>query len=799
MSGAECLNVECLLLGQITLGAREWLGGAAAIVAAALVVLVWAYGRSGPSAWLRIVCGLLKTAGILLLAFCLLEPQYTGTRPRPGSNVFLVVADNSRSLQLADRGSRRSRGEAMQAALAETSPWLARLSQDFDVRKYAFDSTLRPIKDFSNDLSLAGEASTLMSSLRALGQRFEGQPVAGIVVLTDGNATDETIARVDWPQLPPIYPVPLGADDRLVDLAVPRVFVSQTNFDAAPVTIAAEIVGQSVQGRKIMVRVVDEENKEIERRTVTGAADGEVLAQRFLIKPEKIGISFYTVHAALEGEEDLNSSSTRSTEATLANNRRLAMVDRGGGPYRILYVTGRPNWEFKFFRRALAEDDEIQLSALVRVARKEPKFKFLSRSGESTNPIFRGFGNQEDETAEQYNQPVLIRFGFDEEAAESLRGGFPQDAAEMFRYHAVVLDDIEAAFFTQDQMSLLSEFVSQRGGGLLMLGGKDSFAGGNYARTPIGDMLPVYLDRTESAAVNDPAYRLRLTREGWLQPWVRVRANEHDEELRIAEMPPFKTLNRASLIKPGASVLAEVESVGEEARPALAVQTFGRGRVGALLVGDLWRWTMRRPDPAESDLEKAWRQTARWLVADVPQAVEVETRPAADASPGAWELVIRARDKMFRPLDNATVKIAVTSPEGQKLELVADSSDRAPGEYHTIFVPRVAGVYRATVNVAGADGSEVGARETGWAVEPELEEFNKLSTNRPLLDEMARASGGEVVSLGKLDQLVASLPNRKIPIVQQWSYPLWHQWGVLGLAALCLVGEWGLRRWRGLP
>jgi uncharacterized membrane protein len=799
MSPAGSLIVESLLLGQITLGAREWLGGAVAVVAVALVVLVWAYGRSGPAAWLRIVCGLLKITGIVLLALCLLEPQYTGTRPRPGSNVFLVVADNSRSLQLADRGSRRSRGEAMQAALAETSPWLARLSQDFDVRKYAFDGTLRPVQDFSADLPLTGEASTLVSSLHALGQRFQGQPVAGILVLSDGNATDEALVRVNWPELPPIYPVPLGADDRLVDLAVPRVFVSQTNFDAAPVTIAAEIAGQSVEGRKIVVRVVDEENQEIERRMVSGAADGEVLAQRFLIKPEKIGISFYTVHAAFEGEEDLESSSTRSTEATLANNRRLAMVDRGGGPYRILYVTGRPNWEFKFFRRALAEDDEIQLSALVRVARKEPKFKFLSRSGESTNPIFRGFGNEDDETAEQYNQPVLIRFGFDEEAAQSLQGGFPQDAAEMFRYHAVVLDDIEAAFFTQDQMSLLSEFVSQRGGGLLMLGGKDSFAGGNYARTPIGDMLPVYLDRTAPAASGEAAYRLRLTREGWLQPWVRVRANERDEEQRIAEMPLFKTLNRASLIKPGASVLAEVESPGEDPRPALAVQTFGRGRVGALLVGDMWRWTMRRPDPAESDLEKAWRQTARWLVADVPQVVEVETRPAADAGPGAWELMIRARDKMFRPLDNAAVKIAVTSPEGQKLELVADSSERTPGEYRALFAPREAGAYRATISVAGADGSEVGSRETGWAVEPELAEFNKLTTNRPLLDEMARASGGEVVPLGQLDQFIASLPNRKIPVVEEWTYPLWHQWGILGLAVVCLVGEWGLRRWRGLP
>ena len=77
-------------------------------------------------------------------------------------------------------------------------------------------------------------------------------------------------------------------------------------------------------------------------------------------------------------------------EATLVNNERQVVVDRSGGPYRILYVCGRPNWEFKFLRRALAEDPQLELLGLVRIARREPKFSFRGRAGESTNPLFRG-------------------------------------------------------------------------------------------------------------------------------------------------------------------------------------------------------------------------------------------------------------------------------------------------------------------------------------------------------------------------------------------------------------------------
>ena len=103
--------------------------------------------------------------------------------------------------------------------------------------------------------------------------------------------------------------------------------------------------------------------------------------------------------------------------------------------------------------------------------------------------------------------------------------------------------------------------MSQRGGGLLMLGGPDSFADGKYDRTPVGELLPVYLNRPgRGRPRRDGDYRLVLTREGWLQPWVRTRKTEDEEQQRLAAMPPFHTLSRVGNIKPGA--------VGPRARSA---------------------------------------------------------------------------------------------------------------------------------------------------------------------------------------------------------------------------------------
>ena len=87
-------------------------------------------------------------------------------------------------------------------------------------------------------------------------------------------------------------------------------------------------------------------------------------------------------------------------------------------------------------------------------------------------------------------------------------------------------------------------------------------------------------------------------------------------------MPSFQTVSHAGAIKPGAAVLASVQSPEGETLPGLVAQQFGRGRAAAMAVGDLWRWNLHRKPSAESDLEKAWRQTVRWLVAEA----DVEAR-----------------------------------------------------------------------------------------------------------------------------------------------------------------------------
>ena len=301
--------------------------------------------------------------------------MWTTTRPREGANLFAVVADNSMGLQLRDNGETRTRGEILRHELTSNqSGWQGKLEDTFLVRRYLFDSRLQSTRDFS-ELNFDGRETALKSALKSVQDRFQGQPLAGILFFSDGNATDIEGDLSGLSGLPPVYPVLLGKSDPLRDLSLEKVTVSQTVFEDAPVTLTANAKASGFDGDKMRAEILLN-NKTVAQKSFSLRKNNEVVPLRFELKPDQPGINFYTVKISLE-----SSSDTNRLEATQHNNNRVVAVDRGKGPHRILYVSGRPNWEYKFLNRAISEDPQVQLVGLIRIARREPKFTFRGRTG----------------------------------------------------------------------------------------------------------------------------------------------------------------------------------------------------------------------------------------------------------------------------------------------------------------------------------------------------------------------------------------------------------------------------------
>ena len=791
-----------MLLGSIIVPISPWVWLGVPVLAAVVVLLIWSYRRSPEMSFFHRIAFCLRFLGVLVLVLCLTEPLWSGKHVKSGENLFLVIADNSSGMNVYDQGVPRSRGEILKSVFeTDKSSWLSALTENFQVREYAFDSQLRRTTDFS-ELLFDGKASAIGGILQTIAQRYRGRPLAGVLLMTDGNATDMGEHFYDLSGVPPVYPVIVGADRPQKDISLTNVSVSQTSFEDAPVTIQADVEASGYAGKTVTLDLVGSSGRIIEQQTRKISRDDEKHTFRYKVRPDRSGILFYNLRAAEEQAQDTSPDQLETiSEATLANNRHTLVVDRGKGPYRILYVTGRPNWEYKFLRRAISEDEHIQLVGLLRVAVREPKYEWLGRLGEVNNPLYRGFDNKDMEEAEQYDQPVLVRLGTRDKA--ELRDGFPKTAEDLFGYHAVILDDIEAGFFTHDQMELLRRFVSERGGGFLMLGGTESFREGNYNRTPIGQMLPVYLDRLPQAeTIARAKINLNLTREGWLQPWARLRDNEQDERQRISAMPAFRVLNRLGAAKPGARVIATVDNDSDGQFPALVVQRYGNGRSAALTIGDVWRWGMRQTDMRE-DMNKFWRQTLRWLIADVPNRISFQATQKREQANQPVVFGISVRDKNFESMDDVSITIEVRDPNGRTVKLSTQPVPSETGFFEAVYVPRLDGSYFARAVVTDADGLELGDAETGWAIDLEASEFQSIRTNRPLLERIAQQTGGRIVELDALDSFARSLPILNAPVMDTWIRPLWDLHGIMPAVFLfvliCFIGEWALRRWKGMP
>lgn len=72
--------------------------------------------------------------------------------------------------------------------------------------------------------------------------------------------------------------------------------------------------------------------------------------------------------------------------------------------------------------------------------------------------------------------------------------GLPDRADDLRELAAVVFSDVAANEFSIPQLEAVRTFVTERGGGLIMLGGERSFGLGGWDASPLGAILPVHGD-----------------------------------------------------------------------------------------------------------------------------------------------------------------------------------------------------------------------------------------------------------------------------------------------------------------
>jgi uncharacterized membrane protein len=92
--------------------------------------------------------------------------------------------------------------------------------------------------------------------------------------------------------------------------------------------------------------------------------------------------------------------------------------------------------------------------------------------------------------------------------------GLPTTMEGLQKYDSVILSNVSALRMTREQMELARTWVRDQGGGLVMLGGDESFGVGGFYRTPIEEALPVTMEARQKVEIPSLAVVLIIDRSG---------------------------------------------------------------------------------------------------------------------------------------------------------------------------------------------------------------------------------------------------------------------------------------------
>jgi uncharacterized membrane protein len=742
--------------GELRFAASSGSYVALLVAVLAAVVAILTYRTVGTRMRMRdrvILMGL-RVALIAVIVTCLFRPVLVVKAAVEQQNFVGVLMDDSRSMQIADHhGGPRASFVRQEFASPERGV-LKALSDRFMVRSFRF-STAASRVDVEDELTFSGGQTRLGVALDGARQELAGLPLAGLVVISDGADTAEDALGKSLLALKsqgvPVFTVGVGQETLSRDIQIGRVSTPRFALKGTTLMIDVLISQTGFAGHTVTLDVEDD-GRIVGSQPVRLPDDGSAATARVRFTVNDAGARVFRFRVA-----------PQDGELVTENNAREAMIDVRDRKEKILYFQGEPRYDVGFILRAVQNDENLQVVLLQRTA--DNKY---------------------------YRRNI--------DGADELMAGFPKTREELFSYRAVILGSIEAGAFTGDQLQMLAEFVDRRGGGLMMLGGARSFAEGGYAGTAVGDVLPLVLDPGQRSA-QLARLTVKPTRAGAAHGVTQIAETEAASTERWNFLstlePKVTTLNGATAIKPGATVLLTGADESRGERPVLAYQRYGRGKAFAFTLQDSWLWQMHAAISVEDMThEYLWRQLLRALVDGVPDVVESQLTERVE--PGE-AITLRADvvDKGFVELNDASVIAHVTRPDGTVADVPMQWSGERSGEYVGTVPTTGEGAYEARIE-ATRSGQPLGTTVAHVRSAPGDAEYFDATMHATTLRRIAEETGGRFYTADAMQGLAEDLrySGRGITTVEERE--LWHLPAIFLLLIGLMCAEWGYRRSVGL-
>lgn len=755
-----------------------WPTGGSVIALAACGIL-WAirgYGattspvRRRTKGWLLAA----RIAALFLLACWVLGPGLEFQYKQDVRGVVLVGVDTSGSMQRFDmppaytdralvRGTDPIRRiEAVRQAMEDQGPALKALSEKADVEVFNFSATAEPpvglVRKRGQDPFVVGDANGLATALGdSIAAAFDpynnkGRRVVGIILISDGcnNASDvvepETEARVLRQRNVPVHTVGVGSEKvtgsmrmlTVKELAAPAPGKEEVQrFNSLPITATVDAIGLKDKQVKVTAKF---EDQLVGEETYGVDSEQHSIPVRFVHVPLTAGLQRVTVTAECVDVVPNLSGVRTATKLVRVTDNEL----------RVLYVEGKFRFEAKYVMQALVAAQRFSIDRRVLL---QPL-----RAGEAPT--------------------------------------FSEKLEDWLMYHAIIFGDVSASHFTPKQTEIIKELVGKYGKGFCMIGGSQSFGRGGWGETPVADIMPIDLKRSDKQIEGE--VKVVPTRDGLAHDILRVGAESETVAAAWAKLPPLPGADRLEGVKEAAAVLAETP----QKEPLIVAQKYGAGRTLAIAFDTTWRWVVNAEDIAELQ-RRFWRQVTLFL-SDPKGHVWVTTEKTSYelrrliSGAETVEVTAGVEDFQGRPLMDVTVDATMTPPGGQPMPIRLET--KGTSRQVKLAPPSEPGIYALRISATVAD-KPMTAEHRFEVVQRDLESLDVLA-NHKLLRQMSEITGGQYVPLADLPELLKELsietqPERVPVIVHKGLMEELH-WPMVAAIILLLCVEWSIRKRKGL-
>jgi hypothetical protein len=775
---------------------------AAAILVAAIAFLFliwWLYRHERPdlAPLKRALLSGLRVLTILALAAMLVEPVLISSQRETIKSHLAIVLDDSESMKFSDPYTDESKaveiasrmkleaagGRSSVQRLRETprlglvkhglQPNLEALGRGREIFLYDLESAARPGSGESarkrtlEDIGPNRPISPLGDAIHGVLSGHRGQPVAGVVIASDGrsNTGEEPLRALEGAVRAniPIYAIAAGAAEGPRNVRLAEIEVSPVVFVRDPLMLAVVVEARGLRDAEAKIvleqRINENEWETVAEERVVLGEDGILKRTSFRIMPRVVGQ--YEFRAKVEDA---------GPELTQEDNVATAAVRVVRQQIRVLLIAGSPSPEVQFLRNALMRDQRVEFAAWLQHA----------------DPGFRQPGDR----------PI---------------SRLPNDSAELRNYDAILLVDPDLRALGAQWPEMLTHFVGQEGGGVIFVAGElysqqlfeaaeAQLAGANWTR-----ILPIVRDpglfRTEAEVrlSSQSTYTLELSAEGRGDPVFEFNADPIRNRAILTSLPGMYWSFPVTRSRPGATVLARhgdprmQNQYGRQ--PLLTSQLYGPGRTVFIGFDSTYRWRYL----SEDYFDGFWARL-------------VDRVGRNKALGGRFPFSVHLGKSVYRVGDQVSVGVRYTDPAAlaEATELAGELEvagappeplrfEKAPDDPALLtagFPAAQAGAYtiRIVPTTAVTAGSDIRASTTTFRVEPPKREIDEPSLNRPLLTELAKLTGGRVFEIADISQLDAAIPTREVTRTLEtrdelWDAPLFYMTIVIGLTL-----EWLLRK-----